>query len=78
VANVMQREFQVTDSHEMLEVAFARLQACACHTLPVVHNERLVGLVTMENVGEFLRLQAALGAAKTRGPLSSPTQARYD
>lgn len=63
VADVMQREFQVTDSHEMLEVAFSRLQTCACHTLPVLHGERLVGLLTMENVGDFLRVQAALGAA---------------
>ena len=63
VADVMRREFQVTDSHEMLKGAFSRLQACACHTLPVTHEGRLVGMVTMENVGEFLRVQAALGTA---------------
>lgn len=63
VGDLMQREFQVTDSHDMLEVAFSRLQACACHTLPVTHGERLVGLLTMDNVGEFLRVQAAMGAA---------------
>jgi Zn-dependent protease/CBS domain-containing protein len=63
VVDVMRREFQVTDSHEMLEVALSRLQACACHTLPVIRAERLVGLLTMDNVGEFLRVQAALGAA---------------
>jgi Zn-dependent protease/CBS domain-containing protein len=63
VVDVMRREFQVTDSHEMLGAAFSRLQACACHTLPVTHGERLVGLLTMDNVGEFLRVQAAIGAA---------------
>ena len=67
VADVMQRTFQMTDSHEMLQVAFARLQACACHTLPVMHDERLVGLISMENVGDFLRIQAALGTARTSG-----------
>ena len=67
VADVMRREFQVTDSHEMLEVAFSRLQACACHTLPVTHGERLVGLLTMDNVGEFLRMQAAIGATAQSG-----------
>jgi CBS domain-containing protein len=76
VAEVMRREFEVADSHEMLEVAFARLRTCACHTLPVMHDGRLVGLVTMENVGEFLRLQAALVTGKTRG-LSSTSRARY-
>lgn len=61
VADVMQREFQVVDSTEMLETAFARLEACECHTLPVTRNGQLVGLVTMENVGEFVMIQAALG-----------------
>ena len=62
VGDVMRREFQVLDSGEMLEAAFARLQECECHTVPVVHNERLVGLVTMDNLGEFLMIQAALRA----------------
>jgi Zn-dependent protease len=59
VSDVMQREFEVIDSHDMLEVAFARLQTCQCQTVPVMHQERLVGLLTQENVGEFLMIQAA-------------------
>ena len=43
------------------------MQACACHTLPVTHNERLVGLLTMDNVGEFLRVQTALRATANSG-----------
>jgi Zn-dependent protease/predicted transcriptional regulator len=64
VNDVMRREFQLVDSFEMLETVFARLQACECHTLPVTHNGQLVGLVTMDNVGEFLAIQAALRPAK--------------
>ncbi len=60
VADVMQRDFQMADSFEMLETAFARLQACACHTLPVTRNNSLVGLLTMDNVGEFLAIQSTL------------------
>jgi Zn-dependent protease/CBS domain-containing protein len=60
VGDVMQREFETVEPGEMLELAFARLQSCACHTLPVVHNTQLVGLITADNVGEFLMLQAAL------------------
>jgi Zn-dependent protease/predicted transcriptional regulator len=67
VADVMQREFQVADSHDMLEVAFSRLQACACHTLAVTHNERLVGMLTMDTLGEFLRVQAAMRATAQSG-----------
>lgn len=61
VADVMQRDFETVDSYEMLESAFSRLQSCGCHTLPVVHGGRLVGLLTADNVGEFLMIQAALG-----------------
>lgn len=60
VADAMQQDFQVVDSFEMLDKAFARLQQCRCHTLPVTHGGQLVGLVTMDNLGEFLRIQAAL------------------
>jgi Zn-dependent protease/CBS domain-containing protein len=67
VTEVMQREFQVVDSAEMLETAFQRLQACACHTLPVVRNGELAGLVTMDNVGEFMMIQSALSGNRVRG-----------
>ena len=60
VGEVMQREFFTAGEREMLETALARLQECECHTLPVVENGRLAGLLTMDNVGEFVLLQAAL------------------
>ncbi len=66
VAQVMQREFAVADAQEMLETAFARLQACACHTLPVLQNHDLVGLLTTDNLGEYMMIQAALEAARGR------------
>jgi Zn-dependent protease len=72
VAEVMQREFQIADSSDMLEAAMARLQACACRTLPVVHEGRLVGLVTMDNIGEFVLIHAALtGKPAPRLPIIS-------
>jgi Zn-dependent protease len=64
VSAVMRRDFQVADSSEMLEPVFLRLQSCDCRTLPVTRQGRLVGLVTMDNVGEFLMIQAALAEAK--------------
>ncbi|MCU0252682.1 MAG: site-2 protease family protein, partial [Vicinamibacterales bacterium] len=62
VAEVMQREFQVADSSDMLEAAMERLQ----------HEGRLVGLVTMDNIGEFVLIHAALtGKPAPRIPLSA-------
>jgi len=48
----------------MLETAFMQLKDCRCHTLPVFHSGTLVGLLTMDNVGEFIRIQAALRGNK--------------
>ncbi len=62
VSEVMKREFHVVDSHDMLENALQRLQECSCRTMPVVHGGELVGLVTTDNLGEFMLVQAALGA----------------
>ena len=61
VRDVMRREFEVVDAADMLDTALARLQACNCHTLPVTSRGALVGLLTMENMGEFLLIQSALG-----------------
>lgn len=60
VGSVMRRDFQTADSFEMLDTAFARLQDCACHTIPVLHQSKFVGLLTMDNVGEFIRIQSIL------------------
>ena len=58
-ADAMRRECPVTTPVEMLETALARLRGHDCHTMPVTEGGLLVGLVTMDNVGEFLLIQAA-------------------
>ena len=45
---------------EMAEAVFRRLEACNCHTVLVTQRGTLVGIVTMQNVGEFLRIQSAI------------------
>jgi Zn-dependent protease len=61
VAHVMERDFETAVLGEMAEAVFRRLEACNCHTIPVTHHGRLAGIVTMQNVGEFLRIQSAIG-----------------
>ena len=60
VTSAMQRNFATVDSLEMLETAFNKLKDCNCHTLPVTFNSELVGLLTMDNLGEYMRIQAAM------------------
>jgi CBS domain-containing protein len=59
VADAMKRECPTAEASEMLETVLARLQGRECHTVPVLEHGALIGLVTMDNVGEFLMIQAA-------------------
>jgi Zn-dependent protease len=60
VASAIQRNYATVDHLDMLESAFAKLNDCNCHSLPVMQNGKLVGLVTMDNLGEYMRIQAAM------------------
>jgi CBS domain containing-hemolysin-like protein len=53
------RECPVAEASEMLETVLGRLQGRDCHTIPVLERGALIGLVTMDNVGEFLMIQTA-------------------
>ncbi len=64
VGEVMQREFATVDPLELADGGLARLQESKCPTLPVVRQGRLVGIVTAENLGEFLMIQTALRGGK--------------
>jgi len=59
VGEHMKRECATADVSEMLEAVLARLQGRDCHSMPVTERGALIGLVTMDNVGEFLMIQAA-------------------
>jgi CBS domain-containing protein len=67
VRDAMKREFQTVDSHEMLERALVVLHDSKCRSLPVVHDGELVGMLTTDNVGEFLMIQSALRRARRAG-----------
>lgn len=70
VGTVMQTTFESVEATEMLESAFRRLQTCECRTVPVFRRGELVGLITMENVGEFIAIQAALDQRASARPRS--------
>ena len=53
------RECPVAEASEMLETVLGRLQGRECHTIPVLERGVLIGLVTMDNVGEFVMIHAA-------------------
>jgi Zn-dependent protease/CBS domain-containing protein len=66
VAAVMTSHFDCAVASEMLEGAVQRLQASGCPAQPVLRDHELVGVLTMENVGEFLMVHSALRANRAR------------
>lgn len=64
VADIMRRDVTEIDSHEMVEAALQRLQENGSKTLPVTHNGQLVGLVTSENVTEYLMIRSAMRSGR--------------
>jgi Zn-dependent protease/predicted transcriptional regulator len=73
----MDASFRTADPDEPVERALARLQECQCHTLPVLSGGRLCGVLTAENVAEFVMIDAALhsshGAPSMRSLRQRPT-----
>ncbi len=64
VASIMRSNLPEVDSHEMIEDALLRIQESGVPALPVTHGGRLVGLITGENIAEFLMIRKALQAAR--------------
>ena len=66
VGDAMTCDYEMVDSNQMLEEVSQRLETTECRALPVVHNGELVGLVTMENIGEFMMIRDALSGSSLR------------
>ena len=64
-SEIMHRDVAAADASDMLESALQRLQTSSCPTLPVVHKQQLVGLLTAENFGEFVMIKNARGGRNT-------------
>ena len=72
VREAMQRDVPAVDSHDMLEGAIAKLRSSGVRSLPVLHNGQLVGMLALENVGEFIMIQSALQQAARTAQTVSP------
>lgn len=60
VRDTMTTDFETADTREMLDSVFLCLQTASSPALPVFHDGRLVGLLTSENVAEYVMIRGAL------------------
>jgi Zn-dependent protease len=69
VREVASAECFTVDAGAMLDEALTQMQQANCSTVPVVRDDALVGLLTLENVGELMMVSSALEgqAAQTVG-----------
>ena len=70
VANAMQKQFCTAECGEPVVRALARLNDDGCKTMLVLRDEKLAGILSSENLGEYFMIQAALLEA-TKHPESS-------
>ena len=62
VGDVMDRDFQSASPHEPAEEVLGRLKSSGSHSMPVTRDGQLLGVLSMDNVGEYVMVRAALGA----------------
>jgi len=63
VMDFARRDIPEVDSHDMVDLALMRLQESNSRTLPVTHSGQLVGIITAENITEFLMIRTAIKTA---------------
>lgn len=73
----MRRDIATIDPRLKLEQALVVIRGCNCRSLPVTHEGRLVGLLTLDNVGEFLSIHSALIQADRKSRVKTEEAAEY-
>jgi predicted transcriptional regulator len=76
VGDAMQSDCPTVEDRAMLETAFERMRARGCSAIPVLQEGQLVGLLTVENVGEFMMINTALESATPRAAVDDIFAAR--
>jgi Zn-dependent protease/predicted transcriptional regulator len=64
VGEVMEHEVPVSQAGELVETVLERVHGEKGAVVPVYRHSQLIGLLTAENIGEFVTLRRALAAAR--------------
>ena len=83
VSKVADQDFFTTEPGAPLDQVFRDMSEHSCSTVPVVQGHRLLGLLTLENVGELIMVSSALRSQGRRyeqraRPVQSPVHRSSD
>jgi CBS domain-containing protein len=75
VTSLMRHDFPAVQFHETLDTVLQRLQESDSETMPLVQDGRLLGLVTLDNLNEYLLIRSILEkrAVRDRGRAAGET-----
>lgn len=77
IADVMRRDCRTATEHEMLDAIFVQMQEGGCSVLPVLRGNKVVGILNLENIGEWMMIQTALkNTARNRSGVNSVVKNR--
>ncbi len=68
ISAIMRKDYPILSAREMLQAALDKVQECDCRVLPVMDKGKLLGLFTLENLGEFLLVRSALAGKARKQP----------
>lgn len=69
IREAMRKDFPVADPADSLEAVFSRLQESETRAVPILRGGQLLGLLTLDNLTEYLLIRAAIKAAGDGGQL---------
>lgn len=72
VSASMDTSFRTASPSEPVERAVARLRECHCASMPVMSDGQLAGVLTSENIAEFVMIATALRASNGESKVSVP------
>ena len=64
VTDVMTTNFNIVGESDLLDSAFFKFEGSDCRTIPVMKYDKFIGLLTLENISEFVSIKGALEGGK--------------
>lgn len=74
VVDLVERDCEPVEDSIMLDEAFVRMQESQCSTIAVVRGGQLVGVLTLENIGELMMISSALSRGGRTGSGAIPSR----